>query len=290
MPEIWWQETLREALLVRLIVSPNPSALQVLSDSLRNGVRCVLNLQHEQKSPLIRMTLLAWALEAKDVDPLVAAVLRDTCKQLAELRAVREEVVHPDNEAEIGRLREPQDPPAPLPSRIQLTRLARDIGVQAVAHRRIYHMPVDALVPSDDVIGGLVERAKRWDGRSKTALMSCLLLGRVGRHVLQTNNIDPYCRLVKAGDGEVWIDRVLPPRKAFQHLSDGAGYCPVSRQLLIPLPRVLGNALFDVCRLESGVLALSELSRRIREYSRDSGHALTVGSLTNCMEVCLAGC
>lgn len=289
MPETWWQEALREALLVQLILAPNPSALKVLSTALRHGVQCALHLPQPQKSPLIRMTLLARVLEATNADRQTAAALRDACKLITALKVVREEIIHPDGALEIDRLSNMQAQAAALPSRIRLARLARDIGVQAVAQRRIYHTPIEALIPDDDSIDGLVERANRWDKHVKTALMSCLLLGRIGRHVLQTENTDPYCRLVKAADGEVWVERVLLPQEGFRRHPGGDGYCPVSSKLPIPLPRVLGNALFDLCFMNLGAFALKELNRCVREYSRDSGQALTVGRLTNKVEVQLEG-
>lgn len=283
--ESWTIITLREALVVRLLLAPSPDAVQVLADALLHGVSVTYALPRSQRSPLVRMQLLVRGMAIGQADRSVLAVLRDTVHILSELPPVRVEAAYPDNLAALLKLEDDlKTPPLPIPSRIQLNRLAREIGVTAVGQRRAYHTPIADRMPSHAALEGVLQAAKRWGDDERLALQACLILGRIGRHVLKSANTDSFCRLVRVG-GEIWVERTLPPQRALVRQTDNVGHLAVGRILRLPVPRRLGHGLIDLCRSGRGATALSELSRLLKWLSRTTGQSATLGQLTACLEV-----
>ncbi|HRQ59735.1 MAG TPA: hypothetical protein PLN31_20155, partial [Azoarcus taiwanensis] len=282
--EAWWRTTLREALLTRLLLPPAmPDAIKVLADALLQGVINVPGLPKPQPSPAARMHLLARACSASGTNKSLTLAIRDTVQILNGLISVRPDEIHPENIACIDTLGEERDNVA-LPAHIQLKRLARNIGTAAVAQRRQHHTPVSQRLPRDEALGDLFRRASNWNNELRTALQSCLLLGRIGRHILRTGNADPCCHIAKDRH-EVWIERRLPEGGSFRRKLEGEGFLPVARQLHLSLPRKLGHAVLELGQSDSARPALQDLETRIKQFSQDSSHSLSVMRLASCLSI-----
>ena len=283
--EPWWRETLREALLARLLLDPSSAAIDLLADALRRGLPISLTLHQRQNAPTIRIALLidCLATQGSAYARLIQA-LTDTNALLGELPALRREAVHPENAAQIDELRRLHTltPPCPSP-RERLSRLARDIGAIAVAQRREYHAPSSQQLPSHETLHEVVRRSSRWGDAEKLALQACLLLGRMGCHILKTHNEDPCCRIERQLH-EVWVERRLPDSHEFTRSLEGPAYAPVGRLLRLPLPRRLGDAVAKLCATREGEHALRQLQRRMRELSRDAGQPVTIRRVTRVFE------
>jgi hypothetical protein len=283
--EPWWHETLREALLVHLLLAPDPITVGLLVKALRRGLPISLALQQRQNSPIVRIQLLRDCLTAEGTKySREALALADTAALLEMLPALRFEKLHPDNVAALATLRSARALAAPTASpRERLSRLARDIGVAAIAQRREYHAPAEQRIPSVEIRHELIRRSERWSELEQVALQAILLLGRLGTHILQTNNQDSHC-YIERHQHEAWIHRHLSEAPEFTRQLEGPGYAHVGRQIHIPLPRRLGHALAALGISKEGALALRSVDKKLRDLSRDSGQPISIRRLTRAFE------
>lgn len=285
--EEWWQETIREALIARLLLDQDATSISLLASALRDGIPVRLFLCHRQNSPVIRITYLHDYLQIveKKLSSLASA-LKDTAELLRSLPSIDDEVLHPENAEALTVLRHEHETRAAPSPRERLNRLARDIGVAAVAQRREHHAPPIQRLPHPELIGELVRRSQRWDASEQTALYAALLLGRLGTQILKTNNGDPLCH-IEQHHHETWINRRLPNIKEFSRQLEGPGFEKVGRQLNIPIPRRLGDALVGLCSTGAGPQTVRCIEKKIRTFSRDTGQLLTLRRLTRVFEYTL---
>lgn len=283
--EPWWHETLREALLVHLLLSPEPATIDLLAMALRRGLPISLALPQRQNAPLVRIHLLRDCLTAEGSKyTREALALADTAVLLESLPALRIEKLRPENATALATLRSTYAlaPPSASP-RERLSRLARDVGVAAIAQRREYHAPRVQRVPSLEILHELIQRSQRWTEPERIALLAAFLLGRLGTHILQTNNQDPQC-YIERHLHEAWIQRCLPDTLEFTRRLEGTGYAHVGRQLHLPLPRRLGHALATIGMVKEGVQLLKNVDKKLRDLSRDHGQPITIRRLTRVFE------
>jgi hypothetical protein len=283
--EWWWQETLREALLVRLLFSPDTATVDLLAVALRRVLPISLVLRQPQNAPAVRISILVDCLTALGTEySRLTQALADTAALLETLPALRRETLHSDNAAALEELRRTHQASAPVASpRERLSRLARDIGVVALAQRRAYHAPPSHRLPSLETLHDLIRRSSRWSKPERIALQATLLLGRLGSHLLQTDNQDPHCHIERRLH-EVWVQRRLPELPEFTRQLEGPGYAHVGRQLHLPLPRRLGHALATIGSAGGGNDALRGLQKKLRDLSRDSGQPVTIRRLSRLFE------
>jgi integrase len=287
--EEWWRETLREALLSQLLLSPNPITVDLLAKALRNRLPISFALHQRQHAPLVRILLVRDCLQiAGNEYARLAIALTDTAKLLESLPPLRKETLHSENATALAELRKAQKLLAAIPSpRERLSRLARDIGVAALAQRREYHAPTEQRLPLLEIRHELIQRSNRWNEPERTALNAALLLGRLGAHILKTENLDPHCHIEHDHLHETWIYRRLPDAPEFSRQLDGLGYENVGRQLHLPVPRRLGDAIKMLVLAGQGSHALRNLEKKLRELSRDSGQPITLRRLTRIFEYAL---
>ena len=275
--EPWWKETIREALIARLILSPADTPIAILTDALSRDLPVTLPLHHRQNDPSVRIALLidCLAFHGTSYSKLIGA-LGDTAAVLGDMPALRKEVLHPDNSAQLEELRRQHTTPTPKhSSRERLHRLARNIAVTALAQRREFHAPPSQQLATIESLNELTRRSSRWNEPERVALHAILLLGRLGYNLLHTSNQDPHCR-IKHHFHEVWIERQLPDAPEFTRHLDGPGFEPVGRLLQLPLPRHFGHALADVLASQERNQTLHSLERKLRELSRDGGQQVTI--------------
>ena len=283
--EPWWRETLREALITRLILAPSTTTIEILSGALNRGLPVSLSLHQRQNDPAIRIALLIECLGicGTEYTKLIHA-LTDIATILGTLPALRKEIFHPENQAQLEELRRLHLHPTPsLSSRERLARLARDIGVTALAQRRNHHAPSSQQLPTIETLRELVRRSSKWGELECIALQAALLLGRLGCHLLLTANQDPHCR-VENHIHEAWVARRLPDTPDFTRRLDGPEYSLVGRLLNLPLPRQLGHALATIGTAADGKQALSNLKRKLRDFSRDNGQPVTIARISRVFE------
>lgn len=283
--EQWWHETLREALLVHLLLSPDPATIALLATALHRGLPISLALPQRQNAPVVRIHLLRDCLTAENTKySREVLALADTAALLEQLPALRIETLHPENAAALAALLCTQATPLPTASpRERLSRLARDIGVAAVAQRREYHAPAEQCAPFLETCHELIRRSNRWAEPERIALQATLLLGRLATHILKTNNQDPLCHIERHLH-ETWIQRRLPEAPEFTRRLEGPGYVHVGRQLHLPLPRRLGDALATLGTAKEGTQVLRNIEMKLRDLSRDSGQLITIRRLTRTFE------
>ena len=284
--EPWWRETLRDALIACLILSPTTAAIAMLADALSRDHPVALPLRQRQNDPSIRLTLLidCLAIHGTSYSKLIHA-LTDTAAILGALPAIRKEVLHPENVAQLEELRRQHAAPTPTHSpRERLARLTRDIAVAALMQRREYHAPASQRLLTTEVLHELVRRSNRWSEPESVVLYAILLLGRLGCNLLRSDNDDPHYR-IKRHLHEVWIERRLPDAPEFTRQLDGPGYAPVGRLLHLPLPRHLGHALAAVLATGEGNQVLHSVGRKLRDLSRDCGQRVTVRRISRGFEV-----
>ena len=289
-PESWWRKTLRESLVSTLILSPSAESIPVLAHMLRLGLPVSHELAIEQRSPAIRLKLLTCYLKSVATDNNLRAeinALDDAYALLTSLPKVRSETIASANLALIKEASKPQEAPK-ASARERLHRLARDIGVAAVAQRRTYHTPHEQLLLSKEALSEILRRSARWMPNVQQALYACLLLGRLGEALLKTNN-QSQNRCIKARFHETWIERTLPPDSALSRELGGKGYDTVSRSLRLPLPRLLGNELVQIGLRGEGPAALRELQFHLRQVKRETGLPMTLRRLTHLFEYQLEG-
>lgn len=173
--EPWWHETLREALLVHLLLSPDRTTIDLLVKALRQGFPISLALPQRQNAPALRIELLRDCLMTEgNTYSREALALADTAELLQTLPALRIEKLHPENVAALATLRSARALPAPTASpRERLSRLARNIGVAAIAQRREYHAPAEQRIPSIETRHELIRRSDRWSKPEQIALLRC---------------------------------------------------------------------------------------------------------------------
>lgn len=283
--EPWWHETLREALLVHLLLLPDPTTISLLVRALRRGLPISLALHQRQNSPTVRIQLMRDCLADEGTKYSRETIaLADTAALLETLPELRFEKLHPDNVAALATLRSARALSAPTASpRERLSRLARDIGVAAIAQRREYHAPAEQRIPSIEIRHELIRRSERWSEPEQIALQATLLLGRLGTHILKTNNQDSHCHIERHLH-EAWIHRHLSEAPEFTRQLEGTGYAHVGRQIHIPLPRRLGHALATLGASKEGALVLRSLDKKLRDLSRDSGQPISIRRLTRAFE------
>lgn len=283
--EPWWRETLREALLARLVLSPAANTIELLASALRRGLPISLGLRQRQNSPAVRIALLAECLTIEGAEyAKLTHALTDTVTLLDNLPAPRREALHPENAAQLAELRKGRQTPAPTRSpRERLARLARDTGVIALAQRREFHAPPPQRLSSVETLHELIRRAGRWNESERTALQATLVLGRLGCHILRTDNQDPHCR-IEHHLHEAWAERRLPDMPEFRRKLEGPGYAQVGRVLHLPLPRRLGHAVATMATARDGNRALRDLHRKLRDLSRDSSQPVTIRRVSRVLE------
>lgn len=283
--EPWWRETLREALLTRLLIDPDPTAIDSLSQALRQHIPISFVLRQQQKSPIVRMLLLADCLTAEETRPLrLAIVIKDTAGLLANLPPLRTETLHNENATALSALCTTKKTPVPPATpRERLSRLIRNIGVAAVAQRREYHTPAEPHLPFLETQFELVRRANKWNRAEQTALHAALLIGRLGTHLLQTNNQDPNCH-IKCQQHNTWISRFLPDVPEFARQHEGPGFAGVSHQLNLPLPRRFGQMLASIASSGEGTLVLRNIEKRLRDLRRETAQPVSLRRITRIFE------
>ncbi len=283
----WWRDTLREALIARLLLNEDATSISLLAHALRDGVPIRLFLRHPQSSPVVRITLLQEYLQTQEKKySRLADTLKDTAEILRSLPSIDDEVLHPKNAEALAALQHAHETRAAHSPREKLSRLARDIGVAAVAQRREHHAPPAQRLAHPELIRELVRRSQRWDEFEQAALYAALLLGRLGTQILKTNNRDPLCH-IEQHQHETWINRRLPNMKEFSRQLEGPGFEKVGRQLNIPIPRHLGDALVGLCSTGAGPQTVRSIEKKIRTFSRDTGQLLTLRRLTRVFEYTL---
>lgn len=283
--EPWWRETLREALVARLLLSSDHASVAILADALRTELPIGFTPPKPQKCPSIRATLLVTCLEASEQKySRLAQALRDTTQQLEKLPAVRTEPIHPENAAALKAFQEAQTKPPPdtLP-RERLGQLTRDISTAAIAQRREYHSPPAQRLPQAETLHELLRRAQRWDSEEQTALHSILVLGRLSIHLLRSGNRDRHCAIVR-NQHETWIRRHLPETAEFVRNLGGPGYARVTQEFHIPLPRRLGYSLCKLVCSRDAISTLRQIERKLREFSREYGQSITLRRLSRVFE------
>lgn len=284
--EQWWRETLREALIACLILTPTATAtITLLTEALRHGLPISLALRQRQNAPAVRLALLIECLtiQATEYTKLIHA-LTDVASVLGALTPLRKETLHPENAAELEELRRRHATPRPtISSRERLARLAREIGVAALAQRRDYHAPHAQRLPTIEMLRELVRRSSRWGEPERVALQATILLGRLGCHLLRTDNRDAHCHIERRFH-ETWVERRLPESTEFTRRLDGPDYAPVGHLLNIPLPRQLGDALLTVTNAGGGSQTLRGLNRKLRDLSRDSGQPVSIRRISRHFE------
>jgi len=285
-PEAWWRETLREALIACLILTPTATAtIELLAETLKRGLPVSLALGRRQNAPTVRVALLidCLTIQATENARLIIA-LTDIASVLGTLTPLLKETLHPENAAELEELRRRHATPRPtIRSRERLARLTREIGVAALAQRRDYHAPVAQRLPTIELLRELVRRSGRWGEPERVALLATILLGRLGCHLLRTDNRDAHCRIERRSH-ETWVERRLPELPEFTRRLDGPGYAPVGQLLNIPLPRQLGDALLIVTNAGEGSQTLRDLNRKLQDLSRDSGQPVSVRRISRYFE------
>ena len=283
--EPWWRETLRDALLSRLLLSPESTSTGLFTAALRRGLPISLALRQRQNSPAVRIALLKDCLTTEGAEyARLCQALTDTAVLLEKSPAVRKELLHPENAAALEDLRKVHSISAPTASpRERLSRLARDIGVVALAQRREYHTPASQRLPSIEMLFELIRRSNRWNEPDRLALHATLLLGRLGTHILETENQDPHCR-IEHHIHETWVERQLPDLPEFTRRLEGPGHAPVGRRLFLPIPRRLGHALVTVCSTGKGRHILRTLQKKLRDLSRENGQPVTMRRLSRLFE------
>lgn len=286
LPEQWWRETLREALIACLILTPTATAtIELLAEALTRDLPVSLALGRRQNAPTVRVALLIECLtiQAGEYTKLIQA-LTDCASALGALAPLRKETLHPENEAQLEELRRRHATPRPaISSRERLARLARSIAVAALAQRREYHAPVTQRLPTIEMLHELVRRSSRWSEPERVAMQATILLGRLGCHLLRTENRDPHCRIERCSH-ETWVERRLPDTAEFTRRLDGPGYAPVGHLLNIPLPRRLGDALSTLGNSGEGCQALRGLNSKLRDLSRDSGQPVSIRRISRQFE------
>lgn len=283
--ENWWHETLREALVVRLLLSPDQTSVGVLARALHTGLPIGFAPPRTQNSPAVRLDLLVTCLETLEhKNGRLAQALADTAQQLSQLPAVRRETVHPENVVALRAFQEAhaKPPPAALP-RERLARLTRDIVTSAVAQRREYHAPPVQRLPHTEALNELMRRAQRWSPEEQTVLQAVLVLGRLATHLLKSDTPDPHCYIAQHLH-ETWIHRKLPEASEFVRNLSGPGYVSVAREFYLPLPRRLGHALSGLIASNRAPSSLQSLEHKLRELSRDTDQPITLRRLTRVFE------
>ena len=283
--EPWWRETLREALLARLLLSPDLTTVGLLAASLRRGLPISMALRQRQNAPAVRISLLSDCLMAEGAEyTRLAQALADSASLLGALPALRQELLLPENAAALEDFRKNQATSAPTASpRERLSRLARNIGVVALGQRRWYHTPGSQRLPSVEMLHELIRRSNRWSGTERLALQATLLLGRLGTHILETDNRDPHC-YIEHHLHEVWVQRQLPEASEFTRQLEGPGYVQVGRQLHLSIPRRLGHALLTVCATNNGGHVLRSIQKMLRDLSRENGQPVTIRRVSRVFE------
>ena len=285
-PEPWWRETLREALIACLILTPTATAtIELLAEALKHGIPISFALRQRQNAPAVRLALLidCLTIQADEYTKLIHA-LTDCASALGALTPLRKETLHPENDAELEELRRRHATPRPtISSRERFARLARNIGVAALAQRREYHAPLTQRLPTIEMLRELVRRSSRWGEPERVALQATILLGRLGCHLLRTDNRDAHCRIERRSH-ETWVARRLPDLPEFTRRLDGPGYSPIGHLLNIPLPRRLGDALSNLGNSGEGSQALRGLNSKLRELSRDSGQPVSIRRISRHFE------
>lgn len=279
--EPWWQATLREALLAHLLISPNLTTINLLAEALHGKLPVSFGLRQPQKSPTVRMLMLGdYLASAVTGKSKLSLALRDCAALLAGLPALRVESLHIENATALTALLNEAEKPSPeLSPRERLARVARNIGVAAVAQRREYHSPALQRLPLRETQHELVRRARRWSDAEQTALHAMLLFGRLGSHILQTGNRDPNCH-IECQQHNVWVRRSLPDTPEFTHQHEGPGFAPVSREINIPLPRRLGHMFASVASSADSSQMLRKVQKRLRDLSRESGQTISLRRVT----------